>query len=73
MTPLADFPSDMGGTCPNGAAPPECYAGAKWPPNDPLFFLHHAVRGPSAYPSSLAYVGYADDRQDLVRLAEQEP
>ena len=40
----ADFFSDMGGTCPNGEVPPDCYPGAKWAPNDPLFFLHHTVR-----------------------------
>ena len=34
----------MAGTCSGGAVPPECIPGAKWPPNDPLFFLHHAVR-----------------------------
>ena len=39
-----DFVSDMGGLCPHGAKIPDCYAGAKWTPNDPAFFLHHAVR-----------------------------
>ena len=34
----------MSGFCSNGAVPPACYAGQKWPPNDPLFFMHHAVR-----------------------------
>ena len=53
---LIDFSSDMGGTCPDGAGPPDCYAGPKWPPNDPLFFLHHAVRGPSTPFSHLAHV-----------------
>lgn len=41
---LTDSRSDMTGTCPNGAVPPACYAGPKWTPNDPLFFMHHAVR-----------------------------
>ena len=62
----------MGGACPNGEVPPECYAGPKWAPNDPLFFLHHTVRGlPAVF--SPTHVCYVDDRQDLVRLAEQEP
>ena len=60
--PLTGFSRDMGGTCPNGAAPPDCYAGAKWPPNDPLFFLHHAVGGSSAPSSRLAHVDYVDGR-----------
>ena len=34
----------MVGFCPNGSGPPACYPGPKWTPNDPLFFLHHAVR-----------------------------
>ena len=34
----------MIGYCPHGALPPTCYPGAKWTPNDPLFFLHHGVR-----------------------------
>ena len=34
----------MTGFCSNGAGPPDCYAGPKWTPNDPLFFMHHAVR-----------------------------
>ena len=33
----------MTGFCPGGAGPPDCYAGPKWTPNDPMFFLHHAV------------------------------
>ena len=36
--------SDMTGFCSNGAAPPTCVPGTKWTPNDPLFFMHHAVR-----------------------------
>lgn len=35
--------SDMTGTCPNGAVPPACIGGPKWTPNDPVFFMHHAV------------------------------
>ncbi|KAF9648026.1 Di-copper centre-containing protein [Thelephora ganbajun] len=34
---------DMGGLCPYDREAPECYAGAKWTPNDPIFFLHHAM------------------------------
>ncbi|KAF9780434.1 Di-copper centre-containing protein [Thelephora terrestris] len=34
---------DMTGTCPNGAVPPACYGGPKWTPNDPVFFMHHAM------------------------------
>jgi len=34
---------DMSGYCSNGAKPPACYAGSKWTPNDPLFFMHHAM------------------------------
>ena len=60
----------MSGTCPNGTGPPECYAGPKWPPNDPLFFLHHAVRNVSVPSYHLTHVGYVDGRQDLVRVAE---
>ena len=41
---------DMTGFCPNGTGAPDCYAGPKWTPNDPMFFLHHAVR--PAPPSS---------------------
>ena len=37
----------MSGTCPNNTVPPACYPGAKWTPNDPIFFLHHAVRATS--------------------------
>jgi tyrosinase len=33
----------MTGFCPNGTGAPDCYAGPKWTPNDPMFFLHHAV------------------------------
>ena len=39
-----DSRSDMTGYCSNGATPPDCYAGPKWTPNDPLFFMHHGVR-----------------------------
>ena len=35
--------SDLAGFCPHNVGPPACYAGPKWTPNDPLFFLHHAV------------------------------
>lgn len=34
---------DMGGTCPFGLGPPVCVVGMKWSPNDPIFFLHHAM------------------------------
>lgn len=34
---------DMGGTCPQGLGPPSCNPGPKWSPNDPMFFLHHAM------------------------------
>lgn len=34
---------DMAGSCPFGLGPPECVGGMKWSPNDPLFFLHHAM------------------------------
>lgn len=37
------FGGDMGGTCPYGLATPPCYPGPKWSPNDPVFFLHHAM------------------------------
>ena len=43
---LTYFPSDMTGTCPKGTTPPDCYGGPKWTPNDPVFFMHHAVRDP---------------------------
>ena len=33
----------MTGFCPGGTGEPECYMGPKWTPNDPMFFLHHAV------------------------------
>jgi len=32
---------DMTGSCPNSAS--ECVSGPKWTPNDPLFFMHHAM------------------------------
>ncbi|KAF9785224.1 Di-copper centre-containing protein [Thelephora terrestris] len=34
---------EMGGICPFGSGPPECVPGPKWSPNDPMFFLHHAM------------------------------
>ncbi|KAF9644191.1 Di-copper centre-containing protein [Thelephora ganbajun] len=34
---------DMTGFCSNDAVPPACYGGPKWTPNDPLFFMHHAM------------------------------
>lgn len=34
---------DLGVTCPFGSGPPVCYPGPKWAPNDPIFFLHHAM------------------------------
>ena len=46
--PLTDFFSDMDGLCPHDTASLDCISGPKWTPNDPLFFLHHAVRDPSA-------------------------
>lgn len=33
---------DLAGSCPPNA-PPTCIPGPKWSPNDPLFFLHHAM------------------------------
>ena len=60
--PLTNFFSDMNGLCPNGTGPPDCISGPKWSPNDPLFFLHHAVRGPSASFPHLANLGYVDGR-----------
>jgi len=41
---------DMSGFCPAGTGVPDCYAGPKWTPNDPMFFLHHAVSTPSSSP-----------------------
>lgn len=34
--------ADMIGTCPSNA-PSTCIGGPKWTPNDPLFFMHHAM------------------------------
>jgi tyrosinase len=34
---------DLFGGCPFGLAPPVCNPGPKWAPNDPMFFLHHAM------------------------------
>jgi len=34
---------DMLGLCPFGLQVPECTAGMKWSPNDPMFFLHHSM------------------------------
>jgi len=34
---------DMSGTCPDGLVAPACVGGQKWSPNDPFFFLHHAM------------------------------
>lgn len=33
----------MTGFCPAGPEVFECYPGPKWTPNDPMFYLHHAV------------------------------
>ncbi|KAL4261543.1 Di-copper centre-containing domain superfamily protein [Pleurotus pulmonarius] len=33
---------DLAGTCPPNA-PEECKDGSKWAPNDPLFWMHHAM------------------------------
>ena len=33
----------MTGNCPRGTGAPDCYAGPKWTPNDPMFYLHHTV------------------------------
>jgi len=33
---------DLAGTCPRGS-PPDCQRGPFWTPNDPLFWLHHAM------------------------------
>jgi len=34
---------DMTGYCSNGAKAPDCVAGTKWTPNDPVFFMHHGM------------------------------
>jgi len=34
----------MTGLFPNSAAPPDCYTGPKWTPNDTLLFIHYGVR-----------------------------
>jgi len=34
---------EMAGACPFGSGPPMCITGAKWSPNDPMFYLHHAM------------------------------
>jgi tyrosinase len=34
---------DLSGLCPFGLGQPDCYAGMTWSPNDPLFYLHHAM------------------------------
>ena len=44
----------MTGFCPGGTGPPDCYAGPKWTPNDPMFFLHHAVRSAPSLLSLMA-------------------
>ena len=36
----------MAGSCPDGAV--SCVSGPKWSVNDPIFFMHHAVRVTSA-------------------------
>ena len=38
-----ELPRDLSGVCPDGTGPPDCYEGATWTPNDPLFFMHHGV------------------------------
>jgi len=45
---VTNFLSEMTGFCPNGTGPPACVMGPKWSPNDPLFYMHHAVRVTSA-------------------------
>jgi hypothetical protein len=57
----------MTGYCPGGTGPPECYAGTKWTPNDPMFFLHHGVRvisaiGLTAFPLSYRTVAQMVDK-----------
>ena len=47
---------DMTGFCPNGTGEPDCYAGPKWTPNDPMFFLHHAVKLAPPSSSSISTV-----------------
>lgn len=44
------FYSDLAGTCPPNA-PEECKDGSKWAPNDPLFWMHHAVSLLILFPS----------------------
>jgi len=34
---------DMAGNCPGGTGASGCFAGPKWTPNDPMFYLHHAM------------------------------
>jgi len=34
---------DLTGLCPFGLTPPACNAGPRWCPNEPMFFLHHAM------------------------------
>jgi len=34
---------DLVGSCPFGLASSACNGGPKWSPNDPIFFLHHAM------------------------------
>jgi tyrosinase len=34
---------DMIGSCPSNTPPADCVPGPKWTPNDPLFFMHHAM------------------------------
>jgi len=38
----ATVSGDLFGQCP-GNAPPDCQEGPTWAPNDPIFFLHHAM------------------------------
>ena len=53
----------MTGECPSGTGPPACYPGPKWTPNDPVFFMHHAVRifSPHFAVFRLSYTIFADD------------
>ena len=46
----------MTGFCPDGTGPPDCYTGPKWTPNDPMFFLHHAVRPTPPSPSLVSTI-----------------
>lgn len=48
----------MTGFCPGGTGAPDCYGGPKWTPNDPMFFLHHAVSLTSPPPSLILAIDW---------------